>query len=120
MRTPAVRPLCAPAASGNCSVGTTARRAPGCAALNTVEPMPSTKATQGSTQKGMPPNTRLIARPAIAAARRASAPIINARRFQRSAAKPAGMARMATGAVRAKETRPAFTAEWVRASARSG
>ena len=75
---------------------------------------------QGSTQKGTPPTTRLIARPAMAAARKASAPIINARLFQRSAARPAGMARMATGAVRAKETRPAFTAEWVRASARSG
>ena len=56
MRTAAVRPLCAPAASGNCSVGTTARSAPGWAALKTVLPMPSTKATHGMTQKGTSPD----------------------------------------------------------------
>ena len=90
MRTAAVRPLCAPAASGNCPAGTTARKAPAWAAWKTVLPMPSTKATHGRTQNGTPPTTRPTASPPIAAARNASAAIIRPRRFQRSAARPAG------------------------------
>ena len=50
MRTAAARPLWAPAASGSCSVGTTARIAPGWAAPKMAVPVPSTKAMQGMTQ----------------------------------------------------------------------
>ena len=56
----------------------------------------------------------------MAAARTASAMIMRARRLKWSAATPAGMERTARGRVRAKETRPALTAEWVSARASSG
>ena len=120
MRTKALRPLCAPAASGSCSDGTTARTAPGRAALNTVLPAPSTKPMPTMTQKGVSTSRSMSANVASAAARAASAQTIRARRLQWSAATPAGMASAAVGTARANETTPALAAECVRASTRSG
>ena len=88
--------------------------------MNIVLPTPSTAATTAMNQYGRCSTTKPSAKQARAAARTPSDTIIKARRRQRSAATPAGMAKTAIGATRAKDTMPAFTAECVRASTRSG
>ena len=120
MRTAAARPLWAPAASGSCSVGTTARIAPGWAAPKMAVPVPSTKAMHGDDPEGRVEGDQDTARVPMAAARMASAAIMSVRRLKWSAATPAGMESTARGRVRANETSPALTAEWVRARASNG
>ena len=107
-------------AAGIWRAGTTDRSAPACAAEKSADAAPSTNATTGICQKTASPARIVAARLPIARTRTASAAIISALRFQRSAAAPASRPKSAYGTTRAKPTIPAFAGEWVSASTSSG
>ena len=118
--TTASRPVMVEIAAGSCRRGTTARSAPVCAAPKYAAPAPSTNATARIIQSSTRSRKTTAPRLPTATARTACAPIITRRRFQRSAASPAGSANSAIGSSRANPTSPACAAEPVSASTSSG